>query len=282
MRRSLAPSLLAGLLAASSLAPGAARADTTLGAAGSAALAPLVRAAAQLYRVERPDVAITVAEGGSRPALAEAAAGNLDLALSDILATGFPGLVDHRLCVLAFSLLANPGIGLANLTTAQIKDVFSGKLTNWKQLGGADVRILVINRPRASGTRSLFVKTYLGGVQPVESGFVEDSSDALVRTVRTTPGAISYAAFTATKLLKNDELSAVEGITELAVDGAAPSEENVAAGRYQFWTYEHGYTNGVPHKDLSRFLAFVQTNRTLVRQFGYIPIKDMIVERPDN
>jgi phosphate transport system substrate-binding protein len=198
-----------------------------------------------------------------------------------VVASGYQGLVDHRLCVIAFSFLANPGIGLTNLTRAQLQDVFSGKVTNWKQLGGADLRILAINRPRTSGTRELFVKNVMGGVAPVETGFVEDSTEALIATIRTTPGAISYAAFTGTKVFKDDELATVDGIVELSVDGVAPTEENVAAGRYQFWTYEHAYTNGVPHKDLSRFLAFVQTTRSLVRRFGYIPIKDMIIDRPD-
>ncbi len=267
---------LAALLVAS-LAAAPAGAATTLTASGSYALLPLIRAAGAAYHERVPDVTVAVSENenGSRGALAQVAGNTIDFALSDVVADGFPSLVDHRLCVLGFSLIANPANGVTNLSRAQIRDIFAGNVTNWSQVGGRDLRIVAVNRPRTSGNRAILLRTVMGTTAIAESGIVEETTDATIATVRTTPGAISYAAFTGTKRASEDALVSLDGIVELAIDGVAPTEENVAAGTYPMWAYEHIYTNGPPARAVSRFLAFVASDRALLRSFGYIPIREM-------
>lgn len=268
-----------GLLAALALAPLPAASDTTtLTAAGSTALLPLLMASAEVYSARHPQTLITVTGGGSRAGLAAVAAGTVDLGMSDTPATGYPNLVDHHVCVVGYVVLANPGVGVAGVTKQQLRDIFAGKLTNWKQLGGADVRIVPIERPPGSGTRLVFDRNIMGPVPEVDSGAMEDVTGTLLGDVRTTPGAISYAAFVGIKSYGDAGFAAVDGVTELAIDGAKPTEEEIGAGTYPLWSFEHVYTNGPPGRDASRFLALVESNVETVHALGFIPMRVMSVD----
>src|SRR5271165_3732403 len=139
--------------------PTMALAQTTLTAAGSTALLPLVLQSAQDYSTKNPNVKINASGGGSRVGITQVAAKSVDLGMSDILADPkqFPDLVDNKICVVGFAVVSNPGVGVTNLTRQQLVDIFSGKTTNWKDVGGKDQKVVVVNRPRSSGTRAVFV-----------------------------------------------------------------------------------------------------------------------------
>jgi len=211
------PSSLALLLGAALLFPIAAFADTTITAAGSTALLPLVKAAAEAYQTEHGDIKISVSGGGSRVGIAQAAAKAVDLGMSDIIASGMPELIDHRVCVIGFAVVAHPAVGVDGLTKKQIQDIFAGKVTNWKEVGGKDEKITVINRPRSSGTRAVFIQTMMAKVPLSDSGLVEDATGTVVSTVKTTPGSVSYAARSGTRN---------QGLVELKIDGVAPTDDN--------------------------------------------------------
>ena len=213
--------------------------------------------------------------------ITQVAAKAVDLGDSDILAKGYPDLVDHRVCVIGFSVVTHPGVNVKNVSKKQLQDIFSGKITNWKEVGGADEKIVVINRPRSSGTRAVFTQTIMGNVPVSETGLTEDATGTVITAIRTTPGAVSYAAFSGTKKFEDGHYVPVEGINELAIDGTAPTDENVETGKYPIWSYEHIYTNGVASKDASRFLAFVSSNSTIIHQLGYILTRDMKVSETD-
>jgi phosphate transport system substrate-binding protein len=254
------------------IAPLAGLADSTITAAGSTALLPLVKEAAAEYQAKHPEVKIAVSGGGSGTGINQVSAKAVDIGDSDILAANLPDLVDHRVAVIGFAIVAHPGVGVTNLTRAQLQDIFSGKTQNWKEVGGADVKITVINRPRNSGTRAVFVKTIMGSAPLSAAGLTEDATGSVVTTVKTTPGSISYAAFSGTH---------GQGLTELSIDGVAPTDENVTSGKYPYWSYEHMYTNGPPSPDVSRFIAYIASNSELLNKAGYILIRDMKVKETD-
>ena len=264
------------------LSPGIAFADVSISAAGSTALQPLVQAAAEAYQARNPDIKISITGGGSRTGLALAASGSADIGNSDILASKEqtepssdgkkPGLVDHKVCAVGFAIVVHPENGVKNLTKTQLQEIFSGKIKNWKDVGGKDLAITVINRPASSGTRAVFLKTVMGKAELSRDTLVEDATGTVVQKVTQTAGAISYAAFSGTH--------GKTGINELSIDGIAPTEENVGSGKYPFWSYEHMYTSGPPSKDVSRFLAFIQSNSSLVRKLGYILARD--IQKPEN
>ena len=265
---------IAALLAgAALLLPVATYAATNISAAGSTALQPLVQAAAEQYQSQNSDVKISVTGGGSRTGLSLVSSKAVDLGDSDILAQGQPSLVDHKVAVIGFSVVVNPSSGIKNLTKKQVQDVFSGKVKNWKDVGGRDQQVVVINRPASSGTRAVFMKTLMGTAELDKSSLTEDATGTVVQKVKQTSGAVSYASFSGTH---NQT-----GIDEVSLDGAPATEDNVKSGKYPFWSYEHIYTNGPPTKDVAKFIDFISSNGGLMDKTGYILVKDMKVSEND-
>ncbi|MBC5801226.1 MAG: phosphate ABC transporter substrate-binding protein [Candidatus Eremiobacteraeota bacterium] len=261
------------LVAAALSAPAAAFADTNISAAGSTALQPLVTAAAGEYQAKHPDTKISVTGGGSRTGLGLVASKAVDLGDSDILAQNQPNLIDHRVAVIGFAIVTNPDVGVKNLSKKQIQDIFSGSAKNWKDVGGKDEQITVINRPASSGTRAVFMKTLMGGANLDQATLTEDATGTVVQKVKQTAGSVSYAAFSGTR---NQS-----GITEVSIDGAAPTDANIQSGKYPYWSYEHVYTNGQPSKQASDFIGFLKNNKGLLQKTGYIPVGDMKVTEND-
>ena len=153
-------------------------------------------------------------------------------------------------------------------------DIFTGKITTWKDLGGKDEKISVINRANGSGTRATFEKWGLDGAKPVQSQ-EQDSSGTVRKIVEQTPGAISYLAFS----YMDDSTVA------LSIDGVEPKEEHVKDNSWKIWSYEHMYTKGEPNKEVKAFLDYMVTDdvqKTIVKDLGYLAITDMQVERDVN
>lgn len=250
-------------------------ADTSITAAGSTALLPLVKDAADAYQAVHKDVKISVSGGGSGTGINQADAKAIDIGDSDILAPTKPSLVDHRVAVIGFSVVAHPGIGVKNLTKQQIADIFSGKVTNWKQVGGTDEKLIIINRTRGSGTRVVFEKTLMGGVRVSEAGLSEDATGTVLSVVKQTPGAISYAAFSGSKA------AAPGTVFELSIGGVDPTEDNVVSGKYPFWSYEHMFTNGPATSEVQKFIDFVAGNSALLKKNFFLKVSDMKASETD-
>src|SRR5258708_19595554 len=132
-------------------------------ASGSTALAPLVKAVAQKYEARCTSATITVNLGGSKTGLANVEAGSVDIGDSDVPANPSTqsDLVDHQVAVVVFGIIVNKDVTVPNITTAQIKEIYSGKVTNWSQVGGPSLPIVVVSRPASSGTRATFQKYIL-------------------------------------------------------------------------------------------------------------------------
>ncbi len=128
------------------------------------------------------------------------------------------------------------------MTTKQLIAVFTGKVTNWKEVGGNDQKIVIINRAAGSGTRATFEQWGLNGAQSTEAQ--EQDSSGMVRSiVSTTPGAISYAAFGYID----------DSVVAAKVNGVKPTKQNVVSGKYAIWSYEHVYTKGKPSEPVAKF-----------------------------
>jgi len=104
------------------------------------------------------------------------------------------GLVDHKIAVVGVAPIVNDKVGINNLTTNQLIAIFTGKYTNWKQVGGPDMPITLINRSQGSGTRVTFEEYGLKGHESATAQ-EQDSSGTVRQIVSSTPGAISYVSF---------------------------------------------------------------------------------------
>ena len=248
-------------------------------AVGSSALQPLVEAAGEQYQTEHLGVFINVQGGGSGTGLSQIQQGAVDIGNSDLFAEEKAGikakaLVDHKVAVVGIAPIVNPKVGVKNVSMAQLQKIFLGEITNWQQLGGKNVPIVLVNRAQGSGTRATFEKWVMQGKQPMAAQ-EQDSTGMVRQIVGSTPGAISYVA-----------LSYIDKTVQgLSVDGVAPTDENVTTNQWRIWSYEHMYTKGQPKGLTKKFLAYVMSpaiQKKLVLKMGYVPMTQMKVVRDAN
>ncbi|MBC1372217.1 phosphate ABC transporter substrate-binding protein [Listeria booriae] len=250
--------------------------EGSITAVGSTALQPLVEAASKQYTAENPKAQINVQGGGSGTGLTQVQQGAVDIGNSDVFAEEKEGvdaskLVDHKVAVVGMAPVVNKDVGVKNISKQQLIDIFTGKVTNWKEVGGKDEKITVINRAEGSGTRATFEKWGLDGATPIKAQ-EQDSSGTVRKIVSETPGAISYLAFSYID----------DSIQGLSLDNVEPKEENVATNDWKIWAYEHMYTNGEPKGLTKSFLEYITSKdvqNDLVPQLGYQSIHSMKVER---
>lgn len=228
----------------------------TVTASGSSALLPLAQAAADKFMEFNPDLVITVNGGGSGEGLKQVADGSVDIGNSDVSAEEkldadvAKTLTDHEVAIVAMAPVVNKDLGITSLTTDQLVSIFTGKVTNWKDVGGPDEEILLVTRPSSSGTRATFKKWALNGEEEASNEALEtDDSGTLVQTVSTNKGAIGYVALS--YLVNNTDVQAV------AIDGVEPTLENAYSGEYKVWSYEHMYTNGEGSKEAQAFIEYM-------------------------
>jgi phosphate transport system substrate-binding protein len=246
----------------------------TLVISGSTALQPLVSAAAEEFMNKNPKVSIQVNGGGSGTGLSQVAQGAVQIGNSDVFAEdkNISGLTDNKVAVVGMTAAVNPKVGIKDIKKADLIKVFTGKITNWKELGGPDQKITLVNRPESSGTRAIFNKFALDGAKPAE-GITQDASNTVKKIIAQTPGAIGYLAFS----YLNDNT-----VTPLSIDGVAPTGENVQSGKFPVWAYEHMYTKGQPTDLEKAFLDYMMSDEvqsTLVTKQGYLPVTKMQVQR---
>ena len=231
----------------------------TITAAGSSALKPLADDAADSFLNDHPDVSITIDAGGSGEGLKQVSEGTVDIGNSDVAAedkldeTAAKELVDHQVCVVTMAPIVNKDVaeaGVKSLTKEQLISIFTGKTTNWKEVGGPDESIVLVTRPTSSGTRATFQKYALDGNEEASNTSMEtDDSGVLLTNVKSTNGAIGYVALS--------YLTGDAGVETVAIDDVEPTLENTYSGKYPVWTFEHMYTKGEPNEVTKAFLDYI-------------------------
>ncbi|MCO7175948.1 phosphate ABC transporter substrate-binding protein [Sporolactobacillus kofuensis] len=246
---------------------------------GSTALQPLAAQAAKEFMEKNPNVQIEVQGGGSGTGLSEAQAGNFDIGMSDVFAESktnidAKALKDYQVAVVGMTAAVNPKAGVKNLSKKDLQAVFTGKVKNWKEVGGKNQKITLVNRPDGSGTRATFDQFALDNKTPAE-GITQDSTNTVKKIIAETPGAVGYMAlsyFTA-----NDK-----SVVKLSLDGVEATEKTVATGEFPVWAYEHMYTKSKPSKLVKAFIDFMMSDAVQGKDVpaqGYLSVKDMKVQR---
>ena len=256
----------------------AAEVSGSITAVGSTALQPLVEAAAEQFMEENSGVQITIQGGGSGQGITQIVQGAVQIGNSDVFAeekvdnpADAEKIKDNRVCVVGMGPIVNPEVTVDDIAIADLAKIFTGEITNWSQVGGADQEIVVINRQAGSGTRAVFEAAVLGD-QESATFQEQDSSGTVAKMVSETPGAISYLAFS----YFDDQTKA------LSVDGVAPETANVEDNSWTIWAYEHMYTALEPDAATQAFIDYMMSDEvqgSLVEENGYIPVSGMKVEK---
>ena len=251
--------------------------DKKITIVGSSAMQLLAEQAGNDYRLTHTDSNIVVQGGGSGTGLSQVQAGAVEIGTSDVFAETQKGisahkLTDYKIAVVGIVPIVNKNVGVKNLTTQQLKDIFTGKIKNWKEVGGKDLAITVINRSKGSGTRSTFESIVLKGATPIKAQ-EQDSNGTVRKIVSSTPGTISYISF---------PYASDKNIQKLSLNGVAPTNANVTTNKWQLWSYEHMYVQkDAPKyvKDFIKYMLSSKVQKDLVPKLGYISIDDMKIVR---
>lgn len=244
---------------------------------GSTALQPLAEKAATLFTDNNPKISVAVQGGGSGAGLTQIQNGSVQIGNSDVFSEQKSGidvdkLVDHKVAVVGVTPVVNQDVAVDNLSLEQLKGIFTGKYTNWNQVGGQDLPIAVVNRASGSGTRIVFEEHVLEDKVAMRAQ-EQDSNGTVQKIVSTTPGAISYLGFS---------YASEKGLKKIKIDNVEPTAENVMTNDWIIWGYEHMYTLGEPVGATKKFIDFFMSDEiqtSVVQSMGYIRIGDMQFEK---
>jgi phosphate transport system substrate-binding protein len=249
-------------------------ASGTLSTGGSTALGPLVQLAAKNYQAQCSGANITTQLTGSGAGLQGVSSGSLNIGNSDVFSTAskYPGLIDHQVTAVLFTVIINKNVtGVTNLTSQQLTQIYTGKITNWNQVGGPNLPIAVVSRPAGSGTRTTFQTYVMNGTAESVSGAnhtTASTSGQVATYVNQTSGAISYDTV---------HFAQTENLKTISIDGVAPTPANVETNAYKFWNVEHMYTKGAATGLANDFINYVKSPaaQSARQSLGFVDISQI-------
>jgi phosphate transport system substrate-binding protein len=240
----------------------------TLKISGGTAHIPVMQALAQEIMTRYPSIRISIAGGGSGVGIKQVGEGLVDIGNSGRKPTeqevNTYGLKLYRWAVDGVAAVVHPKNPVKALTSQQLKDIFSGKITNWKEVGGVDQAINVVTRDEASGTREVFWGKALQKGAIRKDADVVPSNGAMKTAVGTDPGAIGYMSVGYVD----------ETVRALALDGVEANVQTVASGQYPIARGLYSTTKGEPSPLAKAFLdlLFAPEGKAVITAKGYIPV----------
>lgn len=240
---------------------------------GSTTILPIAQSCAEVFMEENQEISISVQGGGSGVGIASLIDKTCNIATASRpikekeRATAQEKGVNPVETVVArdaIALVVHPSNILTGLTLADIKAIYTGKVSNWSEVGGADQEIIVVSRDSASGTFETFNELALEGEKVRADALLQASNAAVVTTVANTPGAIGYVGLGYVS----------KEVKALSVNEVMPSKETVNAGNYPLARSLFMYTDGKPEGAVKKFVDFVLSaeGQKLVEENGYISL----------
>ena len=164
----------------------------TVKASGSTALLPLLKAGQEEFQKKNAKVTVNIAGGGSFTGQNQVASGAVNIGNSDVALDAKlkdKGLVEHKLVGIPFVFIANKEVNVDSLTTQQYVDIMTGKVTNWKEVGGKDLKITLVHRSPSSGSRATIQQLVLKENKFTDNAVIQDSNGAVRAAIASTGAA---------------------------------------------------------------------------------------------
>jgi phosphate transport system substrate-binding protein len=241
---------------------------------GSTTVLPIAQKAAEVFMNSNPGSEISVRGGGSGVGIASLIDGTCDIADSsrsikeDELNKALTNGRSPKANVIAMDgicVIVHPSNSINALTKKQIKDIYTGAISNWKQLGGSDKKIVVISRDSSSGTFEAFGTLALDGAKVRSDALLQASNQTVASIVSRTPGAIGYVGLG----------YVTDAVKAVVVNGVRASKETVLTNKYILARPLFMYTNGEPKGLCKQFIEFIlsREGQKLVEEEGFVGLK---------
>ncbi len=226
---------------------------TTIDVVGSTSVQPVAEKLAETYQSSHADVKINVQGGGSSVGIKSAQDGTADIGTSskELKADEKKGLTEYTLGQDGIVIAVNNNNSVSGLTTEQLKDIYSGKITNWNEVGGSDAPIHLITREDGSGTLDAFEAIVMGKDTKIKSdAIVQSSTEAVKQSVKQDPDAIGFVSYAH----MSDDVKA------LTIGGVAPSDVTIGDGSYELQRPFIFLVKGTPTGDVKEFIDWVMSS----------------------
>lgn len=241
---------------------------------GSTTVLPVAQKIAEAFKKEYPGISVSISGGGSGNGIKALIDGTTDIANSSrfIKQKEIKMAVENGRYPVPFAVaydcivpIVHPQNPIADLTLKQLKDIYTGKIRNWKELGWIDKRIVVVSRDSSSGTYEVWEEKVLNKARVYPGAQLQASNGAVVQTIAKNKYAIGYIGIGyLSPQVKQVKINGILGTVETTLDGSYP----VSRPLFMF-------TQGWPKNEVARFINYVLNpykGQKLVKEVGYIPL----------
>jgi len=241
---------------------------------GSTTVLPIAQSCAEAFMNQHSDVDISVQGGGSGVGIASVIDGTAHIGDTSRAAKDSEketakqngvDLYENVVAMDGIAVIVHPSNPVSELSLDQIKDIYTGKISDWKDVGGEKGKIVVISRDSSSGTFETFNELALDKERVRPDALMNASNNAVAQTVARTPAAIGYVGLGYLS-------SSVKGVT---VNSVEPTNENVINGSYSLARKLFMYTNGKPQGAVADFINFIlsKDGQKLVDKAGFVSLQ---------
>jgi len=246
---------------------------------GSTTVLPFGQAAAEQFTKQNPGVKFSVSGTGTGNGFKSLAVGSAQIANASrfIKDSEIKSCMDKKVYPVPFAValdclvpVVHPSNKVKSLTREQLKDIYSGKTTNWKQVGGSDTPIVVVGRDTSSGTYGTWQEMIMdkgGKTRVTPKAQVTSSSGAMMTSVSQNKNAVGYEGMGYVS----------KSVKAIAVDGISGSASAARSGKYPLARYLYMFTNGWPEGDVLDFITFMQSNagQKIVNTTGFVSLQQI-------
>ena len=240
---------------------------------GSTTVLPIAQVALEAYMKANPGAKISLSGGGSGEGIKALIDGSTDIANSsreiksaEVELAKSKGVEPKEIAVAIDAIvpIVNPKNRVKDLTIDQLSQIYQGKITNWKEVGGDDLQIVVISRDSSSGTFEAWVEMVLNKAKVTPKAQMQASNGAIVQAISKNKYAIGYIGFGYIN----------KTVKPLTVNGVAASAKTALSKEFPVSRFLYMYTNGEPKGETAKFIKFVLSSegQKLVAKEGFVPL----------